>query len=366
MVFSKVFITFQNAVTIAMIAASITMIAQVRHLMEAPLGYHTENLIEIPLQNEPEVRRDAFLLVGEIEQLSAVKRMGVGAGTPFNRGNNQTMKQDGKNISFQTFICDSTFFSMIGWQKLRENPGVSGEAYYLNERALKELEIGEDAPTFLYYGNDKQVAGVIRDFQLHNITDKPSPVWVRVKPREDLTEWERWSLLVEVEGNPATAYRAVKGVYERITGREFEGQFIDQQVAASFDAERRTSRLMTLFTAIAILISLLGLVAMSTYFIRLRAKEIAVRKVFGSTSPEVLRRLVTTFLNYVLIAFAVATPVTWLLMRQWLSGYSYRIALSPWIFLVAGLFCLLVSFVTVFFQSYVAANANPINSIKNE
>ncbi|MDR1455935.1 MAG: ABC transporter permease, partial [Tannerella sp.] len=79
-----------------------------------------------------------------------------------------------------------------------------------------------------------------------------------------------------------------------------------------------------------------------------------------------LRRLVTTFLNYVLIAFAVATPVTWYLLWRWLSGYSYRITLGPWIFLAAGLFCLLLSFLTVFAQSYAAANSNPVDSIKAE
>jgi putative ABC transport system permease protein len=174
------------------------------------------------------------------------------------------------------------------------------------------------------------------------------------------------NLLVEVEGKPEAAFRAVSEVYERITGNGFGGRFIDREVAASFEAERRTSRLMQLFSAVAILISLLGLLAMSTYFIRLRTKEIAVRKVFGSTSLEVLRRLVSTFLSYVLIAFVMAAPVAWLLMRRWLSGYSYRISSGAWIFATAGLFCLLVSFAAVFLQSYAAAAANPAGSIKTE
>ncbi|MDR2679650.1 MAG: ABC transporter permease [Tannerella sp.] len=362
MAFSKGFITFQNAVTITMIAASITMIAQVNHLIKAPLGYHTENLIDISFMTSGEDAETQRLIAEELKRLPEVKRTGFSAGTPFNRGNNHTIHQDGKNISFQSFICDETFFDMIGWEKLRDNH-VSGEAYYLNERALAELEIGEDAPTFLYYGSPKPVAGVIRDFQLQNITVPPSPVWVQVRKTED---FQPWNLLVEVEGNPGTAWRTVKDVYERITGNDFTGEFIDRQVAASFDIERRTSRLMSLFTVVAILISLLGLLAMSTYFIRLRTKEIAIRKVFGSTSPEVLRRLIATFLSYVLIAFVVAAPATWLLMQRWLSGYSYRISLSPWIFVAAGLFCLLVSAVTVFFQSYAAAGANPAKNIKAE
>jgi putative ABC transport system permease protein len=369
MTFSKVFITFQNAVTIALIAASITMIAQVNHLISAPLGYRTENLIDISF-SPGDSRETKLLLAEELKRLPAVKRTGFSAGTPFNRGNNQTMKlDDGKLISFQQFFCDETFFEMIGWEKLRDNQ-VSGEAFYLNERALRELEITEDSPTFLFYGDAKPVAGVVRDFQLANITMPPSPVMIRVMKPDELAEWQSgrflWSLMVEVEGQPAAAYSSVKEVSERIMQSEFDGQFIDEQVAASFDAEQRTSRLLMLFTAVAILISFLGLLAMSTYFIRLREKEIAIRKVFGSTSPEALRRMVGTFLSYVLIAFVPAAPVAWYLMQRWLSDYSYRIQLSPWIFLAAGGFCLLVSFVTVFFRSYEAANANPADIVKSE
>jgi putative ABC transport system permease protein len=367
MVFSKCFITFQHVVTIVMIATSVTMVAQVEHMTKAPLGYNTENLIDISLMDGTVDGKTSLLLAGELEHLPMVKRTGFSAGTPFNRGNNHTMRQNDKNISFQEFICDDVFFDMIGWQKLRENH-VSGETCYLNERALLELEIEEDAPTFLYYGKAMPIAGVLRDFQLYNITSPPNPVLVRVRKAGEMKEWECWNLMVEVEGNPGAAYRAVKEVYERITRSEFDGKFIDLQVAASFDTERRTSRLMTLFTAIAILISLLGLLAMSTYFIRLRTKEVAIRKVFGSTSFEALQRLVKTFLSYVLIAFVIATPVTWYLTQQWLSGYSYRISpkLSLCIFAAAGVFCLVVSFVTVFFQSYAAAVVNPAKNIKSE
>jgi putative ABC transport system permease protein len=369
MTFGRVFITFQNAVTIVLLASSITMISQVNHLIRAPLGYRTENLIDIAF-SPGDSREAKLLLAEELKRLPVVKRTGFSAGTPFTRGNNQTMKlSDGKQISFQQFFCNEDFFDMIGWEKLRDNH-VSGEAFYLNERALTELGIAEDAPTFPYYEGVEQVAGVVRDFQLRNITTRPSPVMIRVMKQEELAERYSggflWNLVVEVEGRPAAAWSAVKEVYERIMRSEFDGKFIDRQVAASFDAERRTSRMLILFTAVAVLISLLGLLAMSTYFIRLREKEIAVRKIFGSTNPEVLRRMVGTFMSYVLIAFAAAAPVAWYLMHRWLSGYAYRITLGVWIFLAAGAFCLLVSFATVFFQSYAAACANPAVSIKAE
>jgi hypothetical protein len=131
-----------------MLIAAITMTAQVNHLTGAPLGYRTENLINISFDASGEDTNTKRLLAEEFRRLPVVKRTGFGAGTPFDRGNNHTMHQDGKNISFQSFICDETFFELIGWEKLRDN-NVSGEAYYLNEHALRELEIEPDAPAFL-------------------------------------------------------------------------------------------------------------------------------------------------------------------------------------------------------------------------
>jgi putative ABC transport system permease protein len=141
---------------------------------------------------------------------------------------------------------------------------------------------------------------------------------------------------------------------------------MDDLLKGSFNAQQRTARIVILFTAIAILISLLGLLAMSTYFIRQHTKEIAVRKVHGANNFRMLSQLVLTFLGYVGIAFVIAVPLIGYIMNRWLSDYSYRIGLSPWIFISAGVFCLLVSFVSVYWQSRKAAHANPVDSLKGE
>ena len=104
---------------------------------------------------------------------------------------------------------------------------------------------------------------------------------------------------------------------------------------------------------------------MSTYFMRQRAQEVAVRKVFGATDREVLTRLVMSFLKLVLVAFVVAVPVIWYFMNGWLSGYAYRIPLSWTIFALAGLTAFVIAFVTVLWQSLKATRANPILSIRD-
>lgn len=213
----------------------------------------------------------------------------------------------------------------------------------------------------LYPGTDP--LGVIRDFQLRDITQENSPVMFRFRNME--SGWWPWSYVVEVQGDPVKAYESVRKVFEEVSGVPFEGQFIDQGIRTHFESQIRLAKIVVIFACIAILISLLGLLAMSTYFILQRSQEVAIRKVFGSDNRGILVRLVGTFLTYVGIAFVIATPLSWYFMKQWLADYSYRIALSPLIFIVAGLFCLLISFLAVFFQSWKAANANPVESVKN-
>ncbi|MFA5202358.1 MAG: FtsX-like permease family protein, partial [Bacteroidales bacterium] len=111
---------------------------------------------------------------------------------------------------------------------------------------------------------------------------------------------------------------------------------------------------------IAIVLSVLGLLAMATYFVRQRALEIAMRKVFGSTVKEIVTRLVVSFLRMVLIAFIISVPVIWYAMSRWLSDYPLRITLGPWIFILAGLLATAIAFVTVYGVSQRAAVADPV------
>jgi putative ABC transport system permease protein len=362
MIFSKVFITFQNGITIAMIAASLIMTLQVNHLVKAPLGYRTENIIDIPVADLGS-KETMQTLTNELNTLAAVSLTSFSAGTPFSRGNNWTMEYEGRNISLQMLSGDEHFFDMMGFQIIRDNGLEPGKGAYYNQYAFTDFQLADNAPSLMLGNQEDPIAGIVKDFQLRNITYQQQPVRIKIWKFE---EFYPWDLLVAVQGNPAVAMQQVKDIYERITRLEFDGQFIDSQVAETYATQTRMSKIVAIFCGIAILISFLGLLAMSTYFIQQRSREIAVRKVFGSNNPEILRKLVFTFLSYVLIAFVIATPVIWYVMKQWLDDYSYRITLSPILFIASGLFCLLISFITVFWQSYQAANANPAISIKGE
>ena len=365
MVFSKVFITFQNVITIALVTASLVMIIQINHLINAPLGYNTDNILDMYV-DELDDKQTKITLGNEFSQLASVKRVAFSQGMPFDQGNNYTYSKDDKTISFQALVGDSNYFQMLGFEILRENNVASRESFYLSQQAMKELEFDEDVKSFEFkpfFWQEQQVAGIVKDFQVRNIISEARPTLLRMR---EVSDFDPWNIVVETTGNPSVAFNDLKEVYERVTGLEFTGVFVDKRIEDSFAQQRKTSKILTLFAGIAILLSLLGLIAMSTYFIQQRSREIAVRKVFGSSISQVLSRLILTFLNYVIIAFVIITPFTWHYLQQWLDGYTYRISLSPWMFISSGLFCLLLSFITVFWQSYQAACTNPVVNLKAE
>ncbi|RHJ78886.1 ABC transporter permease [Parabacteroides sp. AM08-6] len=359
MVFSKCFITFQNAITISMIAASIVMILQIDHLVHAPLGYNTTNILET--SNSFLTLSERIAAIDQVKQLPFVKRVGFTRGMPFSGSNNLTGTYEDKTLSFQQFIMDSVVFNILGLEIIRDNH-LASPSWYISEKAMHDMELPDDAPTFKWGTENVPIAGILRNFQPRgNVTTEDQPVMLYINEPKNINPW---SIIIEVDGNLFTAYDEIRKIYEKVSGVGFEAKFIDQQIQESFEAQKRLAKIVVIFACIAVLISLLGLLAMSTYFIQQRAQEIAIRKVFGSDNQAILLRLVRTFLNYVGIAFIIATPIIWYLMEKWLSDYSYRIDLSPLIFVAAGLFCLLTSFAAVFVQSWRAANTNPVENVK--
>ena len=141
---------------------------------------------------------------------------------------------------------------------------------------------------------------------------------------------------------------------------------IEDCIAETFEDQQNTLKIITLFTIIAIIISVMGYVGMSLFFIRQRQKEIGIRKIMGSTSGEVMVLMLRIFCSPLLLSFVIAVPLSWYIMRDWLTNFSYRIALSPWIFIATCAFALLVAILSVGLQIIKAVRTNPVESIKTE
>ncbi len=354
MFFGKVFITVQNVITIVLIACSITMTAQVHYMMKARLGYNTDNIIVVDNMDFDITLSETFR--NELMTLPGVEKVAFCRGYPLDRGNNNTVQYEDRNISFQVFEGDSTYFDMMGFEVIRDNH-TAGQGNWFNESAMRKMDLKQEATHVSIRGTDILIAGILKDFQYGNVTEKIGPATVVYN---NFRESVPWSFLIKVNGDPVRVMKQVGDVFLRISGGDiFSGEFINDQIRKAYEQQEKTSTILIFFTIIAIVLSALGLLAMATYFVRQRALEIAMRKVFGSTVKEIVIRLVVSFLRMVLIAFIISVPVIWYAMSRWLSDYPLRITLGPWIFILAGLLATTIAFVTVYGVSRKAAITDP-------
>ncbi|MEG0947889.1 MAG: FtsX-like permease family protein [Bacteroidales bacterium] len=360
MVFSKLFILFQNAISIALLSATLVINAQVNHLITAPLGYTKDPVLETYNLFESKTKLNTF--INELRKQPFVDQIGMTQGAPNSGSNNITMIVEGKNVSFQQIICDEEYFNLMGFAKLRQN-GDAATGWYLSKEAIRQIEKEEDAAFFEAEGKITPISGIIADFHFENITNPFKPVMLRINKSENM---EPWQLAIKINGDPWAAKKEIANIFTRITDEPFVGEYLSEQIEESYKQQQKTATILKIFTCIAFVISFLGLLAMSTYFIQQRSSEIAIRKVFGSSNREILIKLITEFIKHVVIAFIIIIPFIWLMLHKWLESYSYKISLSPLFFITGGLVCLSISFLTVFLQSYRAANANPVNRLKDK
>jgi putative ABC transport system permease protein len=159
----------------------------------------------------------------------------------------------------------------------------------------------------------------------------------------------------------------LKNVWSEVAPQsEFLGSFLDENVDAWYQNEAQLSEVLSLASGIAILLSCIGLFAIALLMIGQRTKEIGVRKVLGASVPGIVLLVSRDFVKLVLIALCIAVPLAWFGMQAWLDNYSYRIDISPWVFVAVGLSAILIALITISFQSVKAALMNPVKSLRSE
>lgn len=362
MVLSRIFIILQNVITMTMMAATLTILLQMRHLVKAPLGYNTENIYRVSSDN-PEVLRNA------LKSQPFVQEIGSFSGTSLD-GNYRSMStrkdKDNNNLLVYLTTWDKEFIDIMGINLVKDNH-LSGDVKYINEELAGKLSLG-DGESEVTWGDGKvmQVAGVFSNFHMTNILDPYQPFMITVK---DTDEIEDPNFMVKTNGDPL-AWKKLCDLVKEVDGStediDWKVQSIESSVKASLTEEKNTMRIVSIFTGVAVLISILGFIGMSLFFIRQRRKEIGVRRIMGSTTNEVLSLLLTKFCAPLLVSFIFAVPLSWFIMDKWLESFSYRIGLSPWIFIASGAVSLLIAVVSIFFQTLHAAHSNPVDAIRAE
>ncbi len=362
MVLSRIFIILQNVITMTMMAATLTILLQMSHLVNAPLGYNTENIYRVSSDN-PEVLRNA------LKSQPFIQGIGSFSGTSLD-GNYRSMStrkdKDNNNLLVYLTTWDKEFIDIMGINLVKDNH-LSGDVKYINEELAGKPSLGDGESEVTWGdGSVTQVAGVFSNFHMTNILDPYQPFMITVK---DTDEIEDPNFMVKTDGSPDARKKLcdlIKEVDGTTEDLDWKLQSVDDNIKASLNEEKNTMRIVSIFTGVAVLISILGFIGMSLFFIRQRKKEIGVRRIMGSTTNEVLSLLLTKFCAPLLVSFIFAVPLSWFIMDKWLEGFSYRIGLSPWIFIASGAVSLLIAVVSIFFQTLHAAHSNPADAIRAE
>lgn len=362
--YSKVIIVIQNVITVVMLVTAFTMFLQIRSMINAPVGYNTED--QITISNQFGLAGDLTPLINKLKAESCVEAVGLGDGHPMFMTNNWTMStESGREASFQLVKGDSAYFNILGIRKKQDNH--TPDCYWLNEYAYGVLEIDETATEFTTKSNrTMQIGGIYYDFKIKSLLEEQHPALIYQYDEYPAGKWP-WTILVKTTPDHKEAFARVKAVFSELyPDKLFDASYVEDDIKAVFASENRVLEIMVIFTILSLFVSALGLVAMSSYYMQQERRTVSLKKVYGADYNSVLWSLVAEFMKMIGVAFVIAVPVAWYLMHTWLNGYSYRIGLHWWIFAVAGLFTAVIAALAVLWQAVRAARTNPAIELKKE
>ena len=369
MVFSKVFIVIQNALAVILIALAITMEAQMHKTQNRPMHCNITdkfNLSFITMEDQTPLK-DA------LERLPFVKRIGKCAGVPgSNPGGQYSTTRDGKDILYRLYRMDSTAFRMFDFEIIEDYNAPVFNSVWFSDESFAATGFDDDYHDVSVLSQRTngcdQLAGVFKAFPTNsaNMGEEEHAIISVVRP-EDI--WVG-SFLIETSGDRKEAQSKIMEVYEEYA-KEREvylnyPSWVDESIEAAWKPAKNNMRMVELFTLLSIIISLLGLLAMSTYYADEKSRDIAVRKVFGGTVDTEALHTIRDYMALVGIACIIGIPIAVYAAQEYLKDFIYRLEGYWWIFVIAVVITLVISMLSVLWQALKAARTNPAEELKKE
>ena len=370
MVFSKVFIVLQNALAVILIALAITMEAQMHKTQERPMNCNIENIFFL----KDFSGEDNAPLKDALEALPCVRRIGRSSGVPgsINMGQYSTTR-DGQDILYKLIRMDSTAFSMFGFEILEDFHAPQFNSVWFSDKSFAATGFDSDyhdisGTLSRRTKGCEQVAGVFKSFPTNNANIGEEDYAIVSLMRSEDIPFAGW--VIETTPDRKAAKAQIMEAYDNcIKGKQIYGSlafWVDENIAEAWKPARNNMRLVEIFMLLSIIIALLGLVAMSTYYADEKSRDIAVRKVFGGTVDTEAQRTIREYMVLVGIACVIGIPIAVYAAQEYLKDFIYRLEGYWWIFVVAVLLTGLIAFVSVIWQVFKAAKTNPAIELKKE
>lgn len=370
----KGLVVFQFAISVILIVSVIVIYKQVEFIQTTNLGYNKDHIITF--SKEGQLKKDSGAFFTGVKNIPGVIKASQMSGDlpgriDFSQGYKwEGMSKEDKSLRFYNIGGGYDLIELLGI-RLKEGRNFSRDfptdqdAYILNETALSMMNladpIGQKIGNFNPRAKTKEVIGVVEDFHFQSLQEKVHPFFFR------LTDKGR-KFVVKIEaGTERETITRIGELYESLNeGYPFEYKFLDDDYQALYAPEERITVLSKYFAGIAIAISCLGLLALTAFSTQRRFKEIAIRKVLGSTGFGIVRLLSRDFILLVLFAIVIALPISYYLMKSWLNDFAYRIGLDPVYFILAGVLMIAVAWLTIMTQTAKSANINVTESLRSE
>lgn len=369
----KTLVVVQFTVSSALIVGTIVIFNQIQYVKDRPIGYDRNGLITIGM-NTPELYGRYNVLRDKLLNSKGVVEMSTSS-TPTTELNAQFngFEWEGKDPDFKenlgTIAITHDFGKTVGWQfvdgrDFSRDYASDSSGMVINETAATYMNIKDPVGKIVKWNNKPyRILGVIKDMVMGSPYE---PVYQTVF----ILDYD-WANVINIKLNPAQGASESIAQVEKVflkfnPGSPFDYKFSDEQFSLKFSSEERVGKLATFFAILAIFISCLGLFGLASFMAEQRTKEIGVRKVLGASITNLWVMLSKDFVFLVIISLFIASPLAYYFMNNWIQKYTYHIEISWWVFAVTGAGTLVITLLTVSYQSIKASLANPVNSLRSE
>jgi len=363
----------QFVVAIALAVGSIVVHQQLQFTKSKKLGYNKQHVIHVPywekeIAQKEDVIRAELLAHPKIHKASFSPQlpMSITSQGPINVWEGNVTKD--QLYIYRSFV-DYDYIDLFDIELVegrgfsREFATDSAEAYILNESAIKKL--GWNTAVGKAFNGGK-IIGVAKDFHLQTFDLPIEPLYMRM--RRNGWEKNHGNVMLKIDMDDYENTRAFieKTMKAVVPLAPYEARLMEDSYNALYEEESRLGKAFNAFAFLALFIAGMGLFGMISFQVVQRTKEIGIRKVLGSSVSDIVRLLSKDFLKLVVISLAIAAPIAYFGMNNWLEEYAYRIEIQWWVFVLVGLAAMGVALITISFQSVKAALANPVKSLRNE
>lgn len=360
-IYSKLLIGFQYIVVIVLIISTLIIARQTDFMRNHSLGFNTTNIVWLD-NNLSNNEMAGFK--NEMNKIPGIKRVSFVKGSPVDGGDNRSFNYEDKPVSFQLFKVDSSFFPMMEMNITSTGTAYTKQGMWINRVTVDKLGLDSLPKSFSTIHGEIPILGIVDNFYFESLHREIGMVLIQQMSETD----DPKQILIQLEGNnPISTLEKVKKAYGDFTnGQPFDYGFVNDTIKSWYESEKKTGTIVSYFAMLSIIISVMGIFAMSVFYNLQKIKEIGIRKVNGATVFQIVKMLNLDFIKWVAIAFVIACPIAYYAMNKWLQQFPYKITLDWWIFALAGIFAIIISLITVSWQTFKAARRNPVESFRYE